>query len=108
MTGDLAVAKKAYVIVWQNERFQNVVVRLGMFHFLCSYMAALGKLVRGSGLGDIIVQSGICASGSIEAVLAGKHYNRALRVHKAVLESLQRLLLESFLSESTEAADLFQ
>ena len=108
MTGDLAVAKKAYVIVWQNERFQNVVVRLGMFHFLCSYMAALGKLVRGSGLGDIIVQSGICASGSIEAVLAGKHYNRALRVHKAVLESLQRLLLKSFLSESTEAADLFQ
>ncbi|KAL8610798.1 hypothetical protein ACOMHN_016781 [Nucella lapillus] len=78
-TGDLAVAKKAFMIVWQNQRFQSVVVRLGMFHFLCSYMAALGKLVRGSGLGDVIVQSGICASGSIEAVLAGKHYNRALR-----------------------------
>ncbi|KAL8613731.1 hypothetical protein ACOMHN_029588 [Nucella lapillus] len=107
-TGDLAVAKKAFMIVWQNQRFQSVVVRLGMFHFLCSYMAALGKLVRGSGLGDVIVQSGICASGSIEAVLAGKHYNRALRVHKVVLESLQRLLLEQFLNESTEATELFQ
>ncbi|KAL8579435.1 hypothetical protein ACOMHN_026800 [Nucella lapillus] len=107
-TGDLAVAKKAFMIVWQNQRFQSVLVRLGMFHFLCSYMAALGKLVRGSGLGDVIVQSGICASGSIEAVLAGKHYNRALRVHKVVLESLQRLLLEQFLNESTEATELFQ
>ncbi|KAL8598714.1 hypothetical protein ACOMHN_033278 [Nucella lapillus] len=107
-TGDLAVAKKAFMIVWQNQRFQSVVVRLGMFHFLCSYMAALGKLVRGSGLGDVIVQSGICASGSIEAVLAGKHYNRALRVHKVVLESLQRLLLEQFLNESTEDTELFQ
>ncbi|KAL8580465.1 hypothetical protein ACOMHN_001234 [Nucella lapillus] len=84
------------------------IVETRMFHFLCSYMAALGKLVRGSGLGDVIVQSGICASGSIEAVLAGKHYNRALRVHKVVLESLQRLLLEQFLNESTEATELFQ
>ena len=48
-TCDLAVAKKAYLIVWQNNHFKNVVIRLGVFHFLCSYIAALGKLMRGSG-----------------------------------------------------------
>lgn len=48
-TCDLAVAKKAYLIVWQNNHLKNVVIRLGVFHFLCSYMAALGKLMRGSG-----------------------------------------------------------
>ncbi|KAL8619062.1 hypothetical protein ACOMHN_020760 [Nucella lapillus] len=76
----------------------------------------LGKLVRGSGLGDVIVQSGICASGSIEAVLAGKHYNRALRVHKnqdstvyhlvPVPESVQEALLSAD-TRGKEAFNIF-
>ena len=43
-----------------------------------------------------LVESCICASGSLDRVMTGKHFNRALRVHKLVLEALVRLLLVRF------------
>jgi hypothetical protein len=49
-----------------------------------------------SGFDDILIESGICASGSIEQVLSGKNYNRALGVHKCVTEALESLLLRAF------------
>ena len=52
--------------------------------------------MNGSGLSEIILESGICASGSLNRVMNGKHFNRALRVHKLVFEALQRLLLIRF------------
>ena len=57
---------------------------------------ALGKLLRCSGFEEILVESGICASGSISKVMSGKHYNRAMRVHKLTLEALERLLFKKF------------
>lgn len=97
VTFDLAVAKRAYSLVWQNPVvFSNVIVRVVSFHLLCAFMCALGKMMRCSGFEEVLVESGICASGSIEQVMAGKHYNRALGVHKIVLERLERLLLEVF------------
>lgn len=105
VTFDLAVAKKAYALVWQNQLdFSNIVVRMGAFHLTCAYMCALGKSLRGSGFEEILVESGVCASGSIDKVMSGKHYNRALRVHKLILEALERLLLQLF--ESSRAVTL--
>lgn len=41
---DLAVVKKAYATVWQNQtQFSNFIVRIGVFHTTCSVYAALGK-----------------------------------------------------------------
>ena len=92
-TFDLAVAKKAYSLVWQiPDEFSDVIVRMGSFHLTCAFMGALGKKMRCSGLEEVLIESGICASGSIEQVLTGKHYNRALRVHKVVYEALERIL----------------
>ena len=97
VTFDLAVVKKAYAIIWQNPQgLDDIIVRMGVFHLTCAYMAALGKSIRGSGFEEILVESGICASGSIAKVLNGKHYNRAIRVHKIVLEALEHLLLQEF------------
>ena len=62
--------------------------------------------MRGSGLREMIVWSGGCSSGSTDAVLAGKHYNHALYVHKVVLEALEWLILQTFLKESKDASDL--
>jgi hypothetical protein len=93
----LAATKKALNIIWQRQQeFKNVIVRLGVFHVCCAYMCSLGKSVRCSGFEDILIESGICASGSIEQVLSGKNYNRALRVHKRVTEALERILLQAF------------
>ncbi|GFS24129.1 hypothetical protein ElyMa_001656100 [Elysia marginata] len=52
--------------------------------------------MKSSGFDDIVVEAGICASCSIEAILKGKHYNRPIRVHCVMLEALERLLFFSF------------
>ena len=97
VTFDLAVAKKAYALVWQYpEKFSKVIVRMGVFHTICSLFGTLGKMMKGSGIAEIIIESGICASGSLDGVMTGKHFNRALRVHELVLEALVRLLLVRF------------
>ncbi|GFR71973.1 hypothetical protein ElyMa_000367300 [Elysia marginata] len=55
-TNDLAVAKKAYNILWRrSDLYQNVFIHLGAFHTALSYLSALGKLMKGSGFDDIVV-----------------------------------------------------
>ena len=96
VTFDLAEAKKVYYLVWQQPDFQNVIVRMGVFHTICSIFGALGKMMKWSGLSEIVIEAGVCASGSLDKVMSGKHFNRALLVHKVMLEALERLLLEKF------------
>ena len=80
---DQAIYAKALEVIWQNqERFQRIVVRMGSFHTICYFMAAIGKRFGDAGLGDIMTESGTVGSGSVGAVLEGRHYNRALRTHK--------------------------
>ena len=97
VTFDLAVAKKAYSLVWQSpEEFSDVIVRMGSFHLTCAVMGALGRKLRCNALQEVLIESKICAGGSIEQGLTGKHYNRALRVHKVVYEALERILRQVY------------
>ena len=75
------------------------------FHITCAYMCALGKGMRCSVFEEILVKSGVCASGSIEKVMTRKRYNRALHVHKLVFERLERLLLQVFESSRGDILD---
>ena len=50
VTMDLAAAKLAYDIKWHNaDKFNNVIIHLGGFHTMCSFMGSLGKMMTGSG-----------------------------------------------------------
>jgi len=64
-------------------------------------MGALGKMVAGSGFEDILIEAGVCASGSINQVMSGAHYNRAIRVHQYMADAVERLLLTSFTNVKT-------
>ena len=102
ITMDLAAAKIALDITWHDpDRFCNVIIQLGGFHIMCSYLGALGKMMSGSGFEDIVIQAGVCAGGAIDKVMAGRHFNRAVRVHQLMLEATERLLLEAFLIYSS-------
>lgn len=102
VTFDLGIAKKAYELVWQNQNmYHNVIVRMEVFHTIASYLGTVGKYVTGSGFEEVLIESAICASGSIVKVLSGKHFNRSIRVHKIMVEALERMLLDVFTS-STE------
>ena len=60
----------------------------------------IGSFVKNSGFEDVVFQAGLCTSGSLQGVLVGSHYNRAWAVHRVVSESLERLLLTRFLTET--------
>ena len=95
---DQAIFAKATEIVWkQKEKFSNVVLRMGSFHTICNALSIIGKRFRDAGLKDICIEAGIVAEGSINGVLDGKHYNRAVRVHKYIYEALMRLVWAEFL-----------
>ena len=98
VTFDLATAKKAYSIIWNAPNtYKDVFIRLGTFHVICAYFKAMGKVLEGSGFEEVVLESGMCASGSINGVMTGKHYNRALKIHKVYLEAMERLLMKRFL-----------
>ena len=83
---DQAIYAKATEIVWsKKEEFKRVVLRLGSFHTACSFLAILGKRFADAGLADILIESNLIASGSVSAVLEGRHYNRAIHAHKVSL-----------------------
>ena len=69
---------------------------MSSFHLTCAFMGALGKKMRGSGFEEVLIESGICASGLIAQVLTGKHCNHALCVHKDVYKALERILLQVY------------
>ena len=48
------------------------------------------------------MQSGVIGGGSIDIAVEGKHYNRAIRMHKVICEALSALLYEKFISWISE------
>ena len=74
---DLAIAKPALQIQSaEAPRFDNLFIAFGPFHITLAYFGALGYLIDGSGGPEILVESGVLASGSLNGFLSGKHYNR--------------------------------
>ncbi|CAC5416584.1 unnamed protein product [Mytilus coruscus] len=94
---DQAICAKALEIIWQKPvEFERVVLRMGAFHTACAFIAVIGKRFGDAGLGDLLLESGVIGSGSLTGVFKGKHYNRALRLHKIVFEAFERLHWEAF------------
>ena len=62
--------------------------------------------MKGSGFKEIVIEADVCTSGSLQKVMSGKHYNRAIRVHNLVLEALERLLFEVFQAQDQSGEGL--
>ena len=56
-----------------------IVARLGGFHTVMSFLGAIGKIMKGSGLQVLLAE--VYAEHSVEHILSGKAASRALRVH---------------------------
>lgn len=72
----------------------SVVVRLGGFHMIMSYLGAVGHIMAGSGLED--VWHTVYAKASVTHMMSGRAYSRALRAHFLTQEALLTLLLDKF------------
>ena len=92
VTSDLAIYVKAKEIQCRvPDELHKVVIRMGSFHIALSYLSLLGKMYSDSGLEDLFIESGVYASGTTSALMAGKQYNRGIRAHKLTLETMFRL-----------------
>lgn len=94
---DQAIYCKALEIKSKNvDIYKQVVLRLGTFHTLCTLLSIIGKRFQDAGLKDLCIESGIVAEGSVSALLEGRSYNRAIRVHKLAHEALMRVAWRGF------------
>lgn len=97
---DQALYAKATEIAWANkEMFSGIVLMMGNFHTMCNFMSSIGKMFGDAGLRDLAVESGVIAEGSINKVLDGKQYNRAVRLHKLMFEALMRVAWRGFCTQ---------
>ena len=87
---DQAIYAKAIEVAWADqEKFEPIILRLGTFHTICTFLAD-------AGLRDIAIESAAIAVGSVKGAFQGKQYNRAVRFHKLLYEALMRILWEKF------------
>ncbi|KAK3931373.1 Glycerophosphodiester phosphodiesterase [Frankliniella fusca] len=80
----------------QNSPLRKVVVRLGGFHLLMSFMGSIGHLMSGSGLEDLWAT--VYAKNSVQHMCSGKAYSRAVRAHFLAQTALLRLVLKKIFS----------
>ena len=80
---------KAKVIQWRMpDKFKDIIIRMGGFHMALNFMAVIGKLYSGSGLEDLLIESGIYNECTVTKVVHGKSYNRGVRTWKLVFEAM--------------------
>lgn len=95
---DQALYAKAAEVAWKHpDKFKPIILRMGVFHTICAFLATIGKRFQDAGLRDLCVEAGVIADGSITGVMEGRKYNRSVRMHKLLYEAFMRLAWKGFL-----------
>ncbi|KAL7288521.1 hypothetical protein TKK_0017265 [Trichogramma kaykai] len=79
-----------------DKELQSCVIRLGGFHLLCTYISCINKIWGDSGLQDMLSESELYARNTVEHMLDGKQFHRAIRGLTLCYEALMQLELEAF------------
>ena len=82
---DQALYAKAAEIIWKHaDQYANIILRLGISQTICNVTSNLSTRFQDAGLRDLYIEASIIAEGSINRVMDGNMYNRAVRVHKSI------------------------
>lgn len=84
--------KARSIVSSSNKVFDNVVIRLGGFHMLMSFLGAVGNIMNGSGMHEL--RSLAYASASIKKMMNGHAYARAVRAHIITYTALGIIIAE--------------
>ena len=86
---DQALYAKATEIKWKRSaQFNAIVLTMGVFHTICTFLALIGKRFQDAGLRGARVESEAIADGYAAVVLGGRSYNRAFRFQKIMFKAL--------------------
>lgn len=83
-----------------------VIVRLGGFHLLMSFMGCIGQIMAGSGIKEIL--SLIYAEGSVDKMLNGHSYARAVRAHIILQQVLSIIIMDELKKENADFQKLLE
>ncbi len=78
-----------------QSEMKHLVLRLGPFHMLMSFLGSIGHLMAGSGIEEILEL--LLAKGSVGHALSGKAYARAIRAHFIIALALNSILFGDIL-----------
>lgn len=76
-----------------DNELNNIVARLGGFHLLMSFLAAIGFIMDGSGLKEAWCK--VYAENSTEHMMSGRNFSRAVRAHLLTQRALVKILITS-------------
>lgn len=102
VTFDQPLYHKARIIIAESQergKLKNVVVRLGGFHLLMSYLGAIGYIMADSGLEAL--WSIVYAPQSVKQMLSGHAFARAMRAHILTFTALGIAVAKSATSDKT-------
>ena len=87
--------KATHIVVNEKENsdIKNIVVRLGGFHTEMSFLGSIGRLMKNSGLHELLET--VYASNTVDNMLSGKAIARAIRGHFLVDDVLNTVLLRT-------------
>ena len=112
---DHAIYKLALEVLMdpKNEELKSFIsLRMGVFHASCIFIAAIGKRFAAAGLQDLCIEADLVGTTSVEKIIKGKQYNRAVWSLKVFYEALHPIKLEAFeewlLSTHHSNADLLR
>jgi hypothetical protein len=95
---DEALYFKAMQMSWfRKDECKSLILRLGSFHIGLNFLRATGQHMNGSGLEDVLIESGVYGDTTVTNILNGKSWNRGARCHKLTLEALWRIIFTKFL-----------
>ena len=82
----------------------NIVLKLGGFHIIMSFVGYIGQLKASSGLKEVFEL--VYAANTVEHMMSGKAISRAIRGHTVVQTALNMLLMSSSTGDNTSIGDL--
>ncbi|KAK5851403.1 hypothetical protein PBY51_002200 [Eleginops maclovinus] len=91
-----------------HSKFKDIIPILGAFHQQMSYIFAIYKRFKGSGMADTLVTAGVVVEGSVDQALRGKHYRRGVRCILLWREALIHKRLASILEHEELSEDIME
>ena len=86
----------------ESERFNDIFLCMGPFHWTRVLLRCQGKLLRGSGVDDALIECAVFGRGVIESVLDGSHYDRAITGMLILEDMIRSLQWEIFWSKKAK------
>jgi len=93
---DVAINSKLLMISWMNqEKYDRIIPLMGGFHTILVNLKILFKKYDCLGFEDWWAEAGAIAAGSVAQAFEGRHYARAVRLHKQSFEELLKYRIKS-------------